>query len=106
MMSLSLSLDSAKAGKIQKGCTRSFQPLPSMTDMAVCACDAPSVVAASIMKGPCSTQWPPPEGAKKLMTKELIRPHSGRVSALEMLTKTWAIDSTRPEPCMMAMMPA
>ena len=106
MMSLSLSLDSASAGRIQKGWTRSFQPLPSITDMAVCACDAPSVRAASIMNGPCSTQWPPPEGAKKLMTKELTKPQSGSVAAVEMFTNTWAMDSTSPEPCMIAMMPA
>src|SRR4051794_36325056 len=105
-MSLSLSLERASAGRIQKGWTRSFQALPSMTDMEVWAVEAPMAFAASIMKGPWITQWPPPDGAKKLITKELINPQKGRVSGVEMLVKTPEMVTTRPEPAMMAMMPA
>src|SRR3954453_12971523 len=106
MMSLSLSLDSASAGRIQNGWTRSFQALPSITDMAVCGTEAPSVFAASIMNGPWTTQWPPPEGAKKLITNELTKPQNGRVSGVEMLVNTPAMVTTRPEAAMMAMIPA
>ena len=106
MMSLSLSLDRASAGRIQNGWTRSFQALPSMTDMAVWAVEAPMAFAASIMKGPWIIQWPPPDGAKKLIRNELIRPQNGRDSGVEMLVKTPEMVTTKPEAAMMAIMPA
>src|SRR3954471_17287362 len=106
MMSLSLSLDRASAGRIQNGWTRQFQALPSITDMEVWAVEAPRALAASIMNGPWTTQWPPPEGAKKLITNELTRPQNGRVSGVEMLVNSPAMVTTRPEAAMMAMIPA
>src|SRR5437868_6361968 len=106
MMSLSLSRESAKAGRIQNGCTRSFQALPSMTDMEVWAMEAPIAFAASIMNGPWITQCPPPDGAKKLMVKELTSPQNGNVVGVAMSMNTCAIVLTRPDEAMIAMMPA
>ena len=99
-------MDNASAGRIQKGCTRSFQALPSITAMVVWFSALPISLAASIMNGPWITQWPPAEGAKKLMTKELIRPQKGSVSGVATSTKIFEMVVTRPEAAMMAMMPA
>ena len=46
------------------------------------------------------------DGAKKLMTKELIRPQKGSVSGVATSTKIFEMVVTRPEAAMMAMMPA
>ncbi|KAG1165672.1 hypothetical protein G6F35_018645 [Rhizopus arrhizus] len=66
----------------------------------------PISLAASIMNGPWMPQWPPADGAKKLMKNELIRPQNGRVAGVAKSTNTCEIDVTRPEAAMMAMMPA
>ena len=77
-----------------------------MTAMVVWFSALPISLAASIMNGPWMTQWPPAEGAKKLMTNELIRPQNGSDSGVATSTNTCEIVVTRPEAAMMAMMPA
>src|ERR1700744_116711 len=106
MMSFSFSFDNASAGRIQNGWIKSFHELPSMTAVAVWPPDAPLALAASIMNGPWITQWPPPDGAKKLMKNELIKPQNGKVCGVAILTKTSENVLTRPDDAMIAMMPA
>src|SRR5690606_40568222 len=77
-----------------------------MTDIEVWLIELPISLAASIMNGPWMTQWPPPEGAKKLMKNELMRPQNGRVPGVATSTNTCEMVFTSPEPAMMARMPA
>ncbi|MNT98470.1 hypothetical protein D3C72_2410610 [compost metagenome] len=63
-------------------------------------------LAASTMNGPWIIQWPPPDGAKKLITNELSSPQNGSVCGVAISTNTREMVSTSPEPAMIAMMPA
>ena len=105
-MSLNFRPEIAKVGSSQKGCTKSFQALPNITAIEVLPTSAPSILAASIMKGPWIVQWPPADGAKKLIKNELTNPQNGSVWVVEISTNHFAIVVTKSEPPIIPMMPA
>jgi hypothetical protein len=57
---------------------------------------APSSEAAGAIKGPCTTQHPPPEGTNMLMTIEEMKDQKGRVAVDEKATNHPARTSLRP----------
>ena len=57
------------------------------------------------MNGPCTAQWPPPEGTNRLMMFDDTKLQNGSVSCVENATKASEITAASPVPVIIPMMP-
>ena len=66
----------------------------------------PSASAAGRITGACTAHCPPPEGTKKLTMPALMNVQNGKVCGVAKEIIQFEIDTARPEPTMMLMIPA
>src|SRR5580658_183623 len=105
MMSLMPSRAMARIGNAQNGCTMLAVCSPIAVAIAVMAGLTCNFTAAGTMNGPCTAQWPPPEGTNRLMMLEAMNDQNGSVLVLEKATKLAAMIAASPVPVMMPMIP-
>ncbi len=81
----------ASSGSVQNGWIMLVQASPHATPMAVFAMSAFNPSAASIIIGPCTPYWPPPDGTNMFTSPPPMNAQKGSVSADEILKKEFAI---------------
>src|SRR6266581_590651 len=104
MMSLMPSPAIASTGSAQKGWIMFAVCSPIAVAMAVSAGSTRRFTAAGTMKGPCTAQWPPPDGTNRLMMFEEMKDQNGSVRCVENATKASAMTAARPVPVIMHIM--